>query len=77
MMGLIYLAVSRAMNLTGLTFEEPFDFTRSHNPLSKTELMRIRDKARQLPGSYLCLLFQCKSKVNRWQWRWEYPQLHV
>ena len=47
--GLTYVGVSRAMTLAGLMFEEPFDFSRFQNPPSKTELMRIRDKARRLP----------------------------
>ena len=47
--GLTYVAVSRVKKLTGLLFEEPFDYSRFRSiRASKTETMRLADYARRL-----------------------------
>jgi ATP-dependent DNA helicase PIF1 len=46
--GLTYVAVSRVKKLTGLLFEEPFDYSRFRSiRASKTETMRLADYARR------------------------------
>jgi ATP-dependent DNA helicase PIF1 len=46
--GLTYVAVSRVKKLTGLLFEEPFDYSRFRSTrASKTETMRLTDYARR------------------------------
>jgi ATP-dependent DNA helicase PIF1 len=46
--GLTYVAVSRVKTLGGILFESPFDFSRFQAQVSRTETMRLADKARRL-----------------------------
>jgi ATP-dependent exoDNAse (exonuclease V) alpha subunit len=46
--GLSYVAVSRVKSLSGIMFEEPFDYSRFRGTPSVTETMRLADKARRM-----------------------------